>query len=85
MKFEFMECGHVSNAELEDGTPICGVCYGIVDGGHKLMLEPVMLKDRLSKCKYCGIIEKSEKDLPLFQYRSNCKFDLHICINCAQS
>lgn len=83
MKFEFMRCGHISNAELEDGTPICGVCYGIIDGADEALNEIVNLAGRDSICKYCGKIEKSDENLPLFQYRPQFKKDLHICVNCA--
>ena len=60
---QLMKCGHVANAIMEDGSPVCVICQcAEVD---KEVTESFGLEGRTAKCFYnCGHETPSKWTLP---------------------
>jgi hypothetical protein len=79
MKY-LMKCGHVNNATDEEGNPICIICLGIDNGYNqvdKICEGNIGLEGRKAKCLDCQKTVDSRWDLPYFQYRPECEYDIY--------
>ena len=73
-----MKCGHAAMAELDDGRPVCPICYGIVPGADEPAEQP-RLDGRFARCVYCGRVEPSSPNLPFFEWRKSKPEDSYYC------
>jgi len=78
---KLMECGHTANAVREDGSPVCIICVGIVEGAKEVVPEEQVpnLSDRKAECVYCGVQTQSNLNLPFFEFRPAYSVDWYYC------
>jgi len=49
-----MKCGHAANAVMDDGKPVCAICYGLDPGAVIIDENPPDLTGRMARCTYYG-------------------------------
>lgn len=70
-----MKCGHAANATRGDGSPVCVICIGIIDGADVVDETPPSLEGRMAKCGSCSATVPSAVDLPFFKHLPGFGFD----------
>jgi len=81
MTNKLMRCGHAANAVREDGSPVCVICVGIVEGADQIVPEEKQpdLTNRYAMCVYCTATVSSNLDLPFFEFKPTDYYDRYYC------
>lgn len=81
MTTPLMYCGHSANAIKEDGSPVCAICVGLVEGANKVVPggEQPDLTNRMAKCIYCNSQVQSNLNLPFFKFKPAYSHDWFYC------
>ena len=69
-----MKCGHIANAETNDGKPYCVIC-----DCFEIAETELNFVGRKAKCYWCGKITESNETLPFFESKPNEDYDSYYC------